>query len=468
MKNLKFPKSKIEKEPSSFRDPAGFLFRHKGVLYRQVNKLYQKDFNHLMNSGLYQKLVDLKLLIPHRDVNHLPLPPDAIQIIKPEIIIPFISYPYEWCFTQLKMAALTTLNIQKISLRYGMSLKDASSYNIQFYQNHPIFIDKLSFAIYQPEKPWQAYRQFCEQFLAPLALMTYTDIRLGMLQRLYINGIPLDLASRLLPLTSNLNFGVLTHIHVHAYSQKIYRHNTEVVKTEKRVFSKTSLLGLIDNLETTIQKLNWKFSVNHSEWGDYQHQHNYSATAHGHKKAIVKSWLKKVHPKSVWDLGANNGEFSQLATDEKIPTIAFDLDPVAVETNYLHTLKSNNLFMQPLVFDLINPSPAIGWENVERPSLIQRGPTGMIFALALIHHLAIANNIPLDQIAHFFRQLSKNLIIEFIPKSDSQVKKMLATRKDIFPHYNLASFIKTFSQYYSIKDKQTIRDSERVIFLMQS
>ncbi len=153
----------------------------------------------LIGSGLYKTLISKKLLIRHEEVAIPPDQPDrAFRIIKP-VIIPFISYPYEWSFSQLKNAALLTLRIQKISLDHGMTLKDASAYNVQFIEGKPVFIDTLSFEIYEPGKPWIAYRQFCRHFLAPLALMGYTDIRLGQLNRSSIEGIPLDLASSLLP-----------------------------------------------------------------------------------------------------------------------------------------------------------------------------------------------------------------------------------------------------------------------------
>lgn len=174
--------------PSSFRDPSGFLFYRDGLIYRQVNKFYKENYDHLVNSGLYEALVDAKLLIPHEEVGIESIEPEsAYKVIRPELI-PFISYPYEWCFSQLKDAALTTLTIQKKSLDFGMSLKDCSAYNIQFRNGRAVFIDTLSFEKYHEDKPWVAYRQFCQHFLAPLALMSYKDIRLNQLFRIYIDG----------------------------------------------------------------------------------------------------------------------------------------------------------------------------------------------------------------------------------------------------------------------------------------
>jgi hypothetical protein len=208
------------KNAASFRDPSGFVFLRDGVIYRQVNRVYQNNYDHFIRSGLWDKLVEDGLLIAHSEVElEQSATGTAYKVIEPALI-PFISYPYEWCFSQLKDAGLLTLEIQLKALEFGMSLKDCSAYNIQFNQGKPIFIDTLSFEMYREGQPWVAYRQFCQHFLAPLVLMSQTDIRLQQLLRIYIDGVPLDLASSLLPARSWLNFAWLSHIHMHAKSQK--------------------------------------------------------------------------------------------------------------------------------------------------------------------------------------------------------------------------------------------------------
>lgn len=210
---------------SSFRDPSGFLFFENGTLFRSVNRLYQQNYDHLIQSRLYDKLVENDLLIPHREVQHpAEKRDDEYKIIQPEIV-PFISYPYEWCFSQLKDAALALIKIQKQALDCNMVLKDASAYNIQFCKGKPLLIDTLSFEIYKENQPWVAYRQFCQHFLAPLSLMASRDIRLGQLIRIYIDGIPLDLVSGLLPISTWFKPALLTHIHLHAKAQKRYEKN---------------------------------------------------------------------------------------------------------------------------------------------------------------------------------------------------------------------------------------------------
>jgi hypothetical protein len=450
----------------SFRDPSGFMFKQDGKLYRQVNQKYREEYDLLMSSGLYDQLNKSRTLIAHKEValDLAPRPDIAYKVIQPEIV-DFISYPYEWCFNQLKDAAILTLAIARRVLEFGMSLKDASAYNIQFHQGRPIFIDTLSLEKYEEGVPWVAYRQFCQHFLAPLALMAKTDIRLAQLMRLHIDGIPLDLASKLLPASTRMNFGLTTHIHIHARSQQRYADKEVSQEKVNARMSKTAMLGLIDSLLSTVKSLNVK--TIQTEWMDYYQDNNYTPASFEAKRQLVRSFIEIVQPKMVWDLGGNTGEFSRAASDLQIPTVCFDIDPGAVQQNYDLVKQNKEKFMLPLCMDLTNPSPDLGWHNAERESMQARGPVDLVMALALIHHLAISNNVPLVDVAKFFADLGEYLIIEFVPKSDSQVKRLLASRLDIFPDYTLAGFKQAFAQYYILLDEKPVQGSERTLFLMK-
>jgi len=455
---------------ASFRDPSGFLFSRGGILYRQVNRAYEQEFTRLIESGLYEKLVKAGFLIQHVEVDQAPVESDpssvgemAYKVIQPERV-PFISYPYEWSFGELKSAALATLSIQKRALKLGMSLKDASAYNIQFVRGKATLIDTLSFEIYQEGEPWVAYRQFCQHFLAPLALMALTDVRLSQLLRVYIDGVPLDLASELLPSKARFNFGLLTHVHLHAGAQKKY--SGEAVKSRSGSMSRQALTGLIESLESTIQKLDW--TPRGTEWGNYYDITNYSDAAFEHKKQLVGEWTKRLQPALAWDLGANNGVFSRVVSSVCPYVVSFDIDPAAVEQNYRQMKNDKTENLLPLLLDLTNPTPAIGWANRERESFGARGPADMVLALAVIHHLAISNNVPLPQLADFFAETGKWLVIEFVPKPDSQVQKLLVSRKDIFPNYTRAGFEAAFKTRFTIHETVEIRESERVLYLMES
>ena len=456
--------SRINKLATSFRDPSGFLFKRGDTLYRQINSSYQSDYDQMMGSGLYTAFVKAEFLIPHKEVDVEPAEPEsAYRIVQPDLI-PFISYPYEWSFSQLKDAALLTLTIQQQALDFGMSLKDASAYNIQFHNGRPILIDTLSFEIYREGEPWVAYRQFCQHFLAPLALMSYRDIRLQKLLQTYIDGVPLDLASALLPSRTRFSPSMVMHIRLHASAQKRYAGQAIDGRTARKM-PKTSFIGVIESLKTAVNKLHWKSGE--TEWADYYDATNYTDAAGKYKAQLITKFLDKIEPKTVWDMGANTGAYSRLASKRGIPTVAFDIDPSAVERNYAECVAQSETNMLPLVMDLTNPSPAIGWHHQERDSLQQRGPVDTIFALALIHHLAISNNVPLERLAYLFSDMGRWLIIEFVPKSDSQVERLLASREDIFPEYTQAGFEQAFSDYYTIHATEPIQKSKRVLYLME-
>lgn len=448
---------------SSFRDPAGFLFLENDTLFRSINRSYQHDYDHLMQSGLYRKLVEDNLLIPHKEVSHVAEPSgNTYKVIQPELV-PFISYPYEWCFSQLKDAALALIRIQKQALDCNMILKDASAYNLQFCQGNPVLIDTLSFEIYKENQPWVAYRQFCQHFLAPLSLMAFCDIRFNQLMKIYIDGLPLDLVSGLLPISTWLKPALLFHIHVHAKMQKRYEAKASSAVAPK--VSKHSLVALIHHLESAIAAIKWIPAG--TEWADYYEDTNYSSEAMNHKKRLVNAYLGESKSHTVWDLGANTGVFSRIAMAKGVDTIAFDVDPAAVEKNYRQMRKAKETKILPLCLDLTNPSPAIGWANEERLSLVERGAADALLVLALIHHLVISNNVPFNRVAAFLSQMCRFLIIEFVPKSDLQVQRLLCTREDIFNYYTQDSFEASFLNYFSILKCEKIMGTQRTLYLME-
>jgi hypothetical protein len=446
----------------SFRDPAGFVFKTDGGVCRQVNVGYGADYDHLIRSGLYDALVHRQLLIPHTEV-YAPerQASGAYKILRPEQIR-FVSYPYEWCFGQLKAAALATLAIQRTAIEHGMSLKDGSAYNIQFRGCEPVHIDTLSFERHSDGQPWTGYRQFCQHFLAPLALMSLVDTRLGLLARDHIDGVPLDLASRLLPRWTWLRPSSLLHVHVHALAQKRFSAST---RPTNRSLGRRSLLGLVDNLQSAIDRLTC--DVGDTVWADYDDRTNYSSEARAHKERLVGEFLAATYPKLVWDLGANGGRFSRMAAALFAHAVSFDADYGATENNYRACRTTGHTRVLPLVIDLVNPSPALGWAHKERLAWTERGPADVVLALALIHHLAIGNNLPLSHVANLLRGLGRHVIAEFVPKNDSQVQRLLASREDVFPDYSREAFERTFDQYFRIECAMPIRDSQRVMYLME-
>ena len=439
-----------------------------GTLYRQVNLTFREEFDALIESGVYQALLDERLIGPHQEVDTALAPAaDAYKGIRPEPI-EFISYPYEWSFSQLRDAALATLRIQRIAVDHGMSLRDASAYNIQFRRGKPVLIDTLSFEKLRVGEPWVAYRQFCQHFLAPLALMSYRDVRLGQLARIHLDGVPLDLAARLLPFRARLRPSLLLHLFAHAKSQKRHEGTTDArKKTGGRRVSPQALRGLMQSLENAVKKLSWK--PDRTVWsGYYAEGDSYTAEGLEEKRRLVSDFLTEADPKAVWDFGGNTGLFSRIASERGISTVCFDVDPSCVDANYRDATERRDENVLPLLLDLTNPSPSIGWENQERLSVRERGPVDCIMALALIHHLAIANNVPLPRLAAFLADLCRTLIIEWVPKNDPKVQTLLATREDIFPNYTNEGFERAFGDRFVIERREEISGSDRILYLMRT
>lgn len=458
-------KNKI-KHPASFRDPAGSLFYYEGVLYRQINNSYTENYDLLFSSGLYQKLVEKKYLIEHKEIRNLE-EGDVYKIIQPEAI-PFISYPYQWCFSQLKEAALLILKIQKIALDYGMSLKDSSAYNIQFFKGRPILIDTLSFEKNKEKEPWIAYKQFCEHFLAPLYLQAKIDVSLNKLLINYIDGIPLSLTNKLLPLKYKFNVSSFIHLYLHNLSQKKYNNLSLKTKKINKQFKKKDHYALISSLESAIVGL--KLKQGKTVWTNYMENEtcpSYSSKAMLSKKEIISVFLDKQKVEYLWDIGTNNGEFSKLAAKKGVFCLAFDSDHTAIEKLFSDVNEEEIKNILPLVEDLSNPSPSIGWQNKEREALLKNNKPDCIFALALIHHLVITNNLPLFKIVNFFASQCKYIVIEFIPKDDKQIKLMLSLREDIFTDYSQKNFELEFKKSFDIISKHNIKDSLRVLYIMK-
>lgn len=454
---------KCENIAASFRDPSGFVFKEKGKLYRQVNESYKEDYDLLMSSGLFKKLVEKGLLVNHKEVKGA-LQKPGYKVIRPDFIS-FISYPYEWSFSQLKDAALLTLEIQKIALDHGMSLKDASAYNIQFVGGKPVFIDTLSFEKYSEGSPWVAYRQFCQHFLAPLALTSNIDLHLGTLSKDYIDGVPIEIAAKLLPAKTKFSLKLGMHIHMHAKSQRKHSQTTTEKKAREYRLNKGRLLAILQSLESAVQSLH--LPKQKTVWGEYYDDTNYTSKSFTHKEKVISKWIDKVKPKTVWDSSGNDGSFGRLASKKGILTVASDIDPVAIEKAYLRAKKESDKNFLPLILDFTNPSPGIGWGNKERDSFLDRSNFDLSLCLAFIHHLAIANNLPLPSIAELYAKQGNYLIIEFVPKEDSNTMRLLSCREDIFPDYTTKGFEQAFSKVFKIVEKNSIPKSHRTLYLMK-
>ena len=460
----------IEINSASFRDPCGFVYDDGSHIYRTVTQTYAKEWDKFQDNGFLTTLFDRGLLPFEKITEEIPIELNScsenIAILKVRRL-PFISYPYEWAFSQLKEAALLTLDMHEAALEKGFILKDASAYNIQFFEGKPVFIDHLSFEIWKEGQPWQAYGQFCQHFLAPLALMAKKDIRLGRLSQNYIDGIPLDLTSSLLPGMTKFSLGLAMHIHLHATMRQRYadtRKSAEKAKNEHITIKK--MLDIAHSLRDTVNNL--ELSKKTTEWGEYYSDTNYSEEARIHKEKIVTEIASKYPGHMAIDLGANTGIFSRLLSPYFDIVISPDGDHSAVE---IHWTKERVPNILPLLIDFSSPSAYIGFGNIERQSFTNRCNANFITVLALCHHLRFTFGIPFKQQIEWFKNLLIDqgiLLIEFIPKNDSQVQRLLAARDDIFDDYNEDNFLRICEKLnLTIINQFKINESHRSIYVLK-
>jgi SAM-dependent methyltransferase len=452
-----------DRDPGSYRDPAGFVFRRDGVVYRQIEPSFLDEWEAYRASGLDDRLVADGLVLAHEEVDlDLASEPPAGAVIRPQPL-DVISYPYEWSFSQLQDAALLTLRAQSLAMESGLTLRDASAYNVQFLRGRPVLIDSLSFERAVPDRPWAPYRQFCEHFLAPLALMAKVDVRLSGLLRQYLDGIPLDLAARLLPGRTRLSFGLGPHVHLHARAQR--QHAADNARGEvEATMSARRLTTLIESLRDTVAGLSWEPSG--TAWADYAEDNSYDEVAADAKTEAVRSALARVGGRSAWDLGANTGRYSHVAAEAGYRVVALDVDPAAVERAYRAVRADERGDILPLLADITAPSPPLGWGSRERAGLLERieADADVILALALVHHLAIGANVPLPMIARLFARLAPHAIVEFVPKEDPMTQRLLASRRDVFASYSLDGFRSAFEPLFEVTDEQPIAGTSRVLF----
>ncbi len=446
----------------SYRDPSGFVIIEDQVVKRFVSHSYANEYDLLMRSGLYRKLVGEKLLIPHTEAElSLAEQHRYHRVLLPELV-PFISLPYEWSYHQWKEAVITLLRINTIAIGYGMILKDATPFNFSFHNGHCVLIDTLSFEQYHERQPWIAYRQFCETMLGPLALMKYNDADWGKIQRVSISGWNLPFISRHLPWRSYFKLAILVHIHWHGTYNKM-QHNKAAGKT---TFNREKLLMLWQMMERSVSK--WQLPSRSGVWAGY-YEHGIETEAYLHDKVqVITSWLQNSHPGRVIDLGTNNGKFSLIASLYAKEVIAVDADHACIDALQQVIRQKNITNTSTAIADLTQPTPGLGWNNKERASLLSRLQGDMLLALALVHHLCITGQVPLSFIAQLFAGItSRYAIVEFVPPSDPKVITMLRNRNNPFDDYTETNFVYCFSEHFMLVAEHNCEASARKLFLWE-
>jgi len=423
----------------------------------------REDYEFVRDTGLLQELQDRGDLIRAEPVDRDILAaeaPDACYVLAhPRLGV--VSFPYEWSFPALKDAALLQLNVHLAALERGVTLSDASAYNIQFEGPRAVFIDYLSFGRYREGEFWNGHRQFCEQFLNPLLLTSLTGVPFQAWYRGNLHGIsPVELAP-LLPMRRRLSWRVFMHVVLQSRLQtpKVADEATRVSRMKlplegyKRML--TSLRDWISGLTPSRHRT--------TQWEGYATDNTYSEGDARRKQAFVAEFVAGVQPRLLLDLGCNTGEYSAVAVRAGARSVVgLEADHGALDAAY-HRARAGGLPVLPLYCDALNPSPSQGWAGRERPGLTERLHADAVLALALIHHMAIAHNVPLGQVVDWIIDFASAGVIEFVPKSDPMAQRLLQLRRDIFADYVEDAFLAHVKRRAEVVATLRLEQSDRLL-----
>jgi SAM-dependent methyltransferase len=456
-------------DSGSFRDRDGRVYRTGGRIIRGLSAGALADFEKLQSKSFYGRCLQQGQLVASRrlEADAVPLPAAekdrwAGFIEHPRV--PVISYPYEWTFGMLRDAALLQLELVEAAISEDMTLKDATPYNVQFMSGRPVFIDIPSFETLQPGTPWAGYRQFCELFLFPLMLQAYKGIAFQPLLRGSIDGVSVQTAARLFGFRDRFRAGVLSHVWLQSKLDRRYGGTQQDVRTDLKSagFHKELILANVRKLRKLVARLQWRGED--SEWGAYEAFHNYSESDHALKESFIDDCVAASGAGCVWDIGCNTGQFSKIAARHAGQVLAMDLDHFAVERLYREIRAGGTENILTLVQNVADPSPNWGWRNRERSDLGTRAKPDLVLCLALIHHVVISANVPLDEFVAWLAELTGQLVIEYVSRQDDKVRTLLRNKEDKYSDYSRERLEQALQRHFTIRRQQTLESGNRFLY----
>lgn len=461
-------KVRLKTSGSSFRDPSGYILRDDSQnIYRVISTFGKQNFDFVEKSGLYAALIDNGHLLPYENLDKSSFEnlPDNAAYLLSHPLLPFTSYPYEWTFEQLRDAALLHLDLHLRALDHNVTMSDATAYNIQFIGHKPVFIDHLSFIPYHEGMLWKAQQQFTEQFLTPLLLWSKTGIAPNDWYKGTLKGItPSDL-HKAMPWHKRLSFKYFNYIFLPSFFERKQIEDHKNAAPIENKLPKTGLVFILKQLRSWIANL--KAPHEATVWGDYTQNRSYDDKELQGKITYITEKVGLKKPDMLWDIGCNSGEFSMLSLHAGAKhVVGLELDHGALATAYAHSKEKQAAFL-PLYTNLSNPSGNIGWAQAERFGINQRANADFLLSLAVIHHIVIGNNVPLAEAIRYLLSLAPEGIIEWVPKTDRQIQRMLLNREDIFHDYDEDRFTQYLSELADITDTRQITTEGRKLFLYQ-
>jgi SAM-dependent methyltransferase len=453
-------------EAGSFRDRHSRVFYRGAEVYRALSARALEAWDALSSTRFLPRLVAEGKVV--RTERAEPLAPGAAPagcwagFLRHEPV-PFVSYPYEWPFGMLKRAALLQLELMEAALAEDMILKDASPFNVQWRGTRPVFIDVASFERLAPGAPWAAFRQFCRMFLYPLLLQAHKGVPFQPWLRGRIEGIDAEDLSRLMSLRDLLRPGVLAYVFLPARLEAAGVRLRGIDGDLRRArFSKEMIQANLRRLRRLIGGLSSRRK--RSLWSEYEAEHGYAAPDRARKEAFVERVARSRPWGLVWDLGCNTGAFSRIAAACARYVVAMDADVLSVDRLYSALEPRGETRVLCLVNDVADSSPDLGWGGRERRALPARGRPELTLCLALLHHLVIGANIPLDQIVGWLAGLGSDLVVEFATREDRMVRPLLDRKDDQYVDYGLEPFEARLGEAFEVVRREALGSGTRVLY----
>jgi SAM-dependent methyltransferase len=456
-------------EPGSFRDPGSAVFTVGDKVLRGLSGPSAADYDRLTGTSFFPRLMAAGRIVGTTDYQgEAPPSPRGdpwVRILEHERV-PVVSYPYEWPFAMLREAAALHLDVVAAALDENMSLKDGTAYNVQFFGSRPTFIDVGSF---EPASgPWPGYRQFCQTMLFPLMIQAYLGTPFQPLLRGAVDGLkPSDVAGMFTGLR-RLRKGVLRNVTLHSMLERRVSTGSEQVKTELRAsgFSTDVAKATVKNLAKLVGGLD--VPRRSSTWSDYRDTCSYTDADAEAKRGFVRSALATGESGLVLDLGANDGAYSQLAAEQADYVVAVDSDEMVIDALYRRLRSDGSDNILPLVMNLVDPSGGIGWRNRERAPFHERVHPDVVLALALVHHVAIAANVPLPEVVSWLRSFGGRVVVEFVHPDDVQVRRLLANKAaGLFDDYQRGAFERLLAEQFLVHEQQRLPNGTRTLYLAE-
>ena len=465
----------------SFRDPSGGLFQKNEKLFRYIRAEYAEDTLDIFNSETIKNWTDQGKFVSAKKISREDLKDilsqnsfslaDVDLVLEHEKVF-FPSYPYEWSSFMLYDAGRFTLDLASSLLKEGRGLKDATPYNILFDGCNPVFIDLTSVEKREEKDPiWLAYAQFLKMFFMPLLLNKYANVPLSDIFLSRLDGIELEEAMGYISSFKLFKPFVFFSLFLpYMLSRKkstrgLYKShlmkNPEMAKYVLNSFFKSN--------EKKLKKVKPHLKKK-SLWLDYmQTNTHYSGEIFALKETFIKEVLLECNPNSVLDIGCNTGHFSLLCAKENKKVVAIDLDRASIDALYVKAKKEKKDIL-PLVGNVCRPTPALGWNNKETKSFLERAHNkfDLVLMLAVIHHMLITERVPLFEIASLASNLTRRfLVVEFVEKNDPMFQLLVRGRDDLYNHLTLDNFKKAFSDRFVIRKEKRLKDSHRILFLLE-